>query len=204
MRRFLAAAAVAAALSSFSAPARASLIWQGTFDPDPSGQTSVNLYIGFPMTAPTTKTQLTVRGGTIADIGWESLAYFAIYDWWELPPGSGNFVLMGDSMPGGAGQVSESVDTTPTSSIYRIDTYSYNNCYGSGFHAVGVCAWVFQFGYADLKGVLVNADQPFTLTLSSVPEPSSWAMMLGGSALLGLALRGRRSRARAGVGPAWL
>jgi hypothetical protein len=191
MRRILAAVAVVAAISFTAAAAQAAVIWQESFAPDPSGQTSVNIQVSFPLAAPSTDARLTVNGGTFAQVAWSSLSTYSIYFWWELPQGSGNWVLYQDNTYDlGA----ETITTGPSSSSYHFDANGFYDCYGSGYHAPGMCGAVFAFGYAGVDGALVDASRPFTLTLSTgVPEPSSWAMMLGGFAMLGLALRGRRA-----------
>ena len=193
MKHVLAAAAAVAALSSAALPARASVIWQETLAPDPSGQTNVNIGVGFPMLAPATKALLTVHGGSLADIGWSELANYSIYVWWELPQYSGNWVLEGDNT---YDLGVETIRTTPDTSWFRYDAGGYFTCYGSGFHSPSLCGEVFDNGVAGLDGALVNATRPFTLTLyTAVPEPSAWMMMIAGFGLLGLGLRGRRRHA---------
>jgi len=196
MKRLFTALA-AAVLAGLAAPAAAAVIWQQTFAPDPSGQTSVPpvgfLDVGFPLTAPSTSALLRVQGGTLADVAWSELATYSIYVWEEFPQGSGNWVLTGDSTYDlGA----YSIQTEPTFSSFRFDANNYDACYGADYHAQGViCAQILAFGNAGLEGVLVNASQPFTLTLYAVPEPATWVMMLGGFGLLGLALRARQAAA---------
>ncbi len=188
MRRVLAAATLMTI--AVAAPARSAVIWHATFTPDPSGQTSEGLYLDFPMSAPATQVTLTVQGGTIEDIGWSSNPYYAIYDWYELPPNSGKFFLKEDTLPGGVGNGVETIHTTTTYSTFRYDTNNFDVCYGPGFHGEGVCGSVFQYGLAQLSGVTVDGDGPFELTLSDgVPEPSAWVMLLAGFALLGMSAR---------------
>ena len=185
-------AVVAAALLLGAVPARAGVIWQETFAPDPSGQTTVQIGVEFPLAEPTTKALLTITGGTLADAGWEATPFYTILTWWELPPGSGDWILYADTIPAGVG--TETIRTQPAYSSYRYDTDGYDTCYGAGYHSLAVCGAVFAYGTADISGALVNADRPFTLTLSTgVPEPAAWAAMLAGFAGVGLALRRRRA-----------
>lgn len=195
MRRILAAAAVVAAMSFAAVPARAALLWQETFAPDPSGQTSVPpvgfLDLNFPLAAPSTSAFLTVRGGALALVDWTSGSLYDVYDWEQFGP---DLVLTVDELPD-FGAVT--IDTKPTVSSFRFDANSYFNCDGAGEPVIGICGVVFSSGAGSLEGVLVNATQPFTLAVyTGVPEPSTWAMMLGGFTLLGVALRGRRDGVR--------
>lgn len=169
------------------------LAWQESFTPDSSGQTVVNIGFDFPISAPTTEALLTVQGGDLADVGWSSLPDYAIYNWVELPPDSGNWVLWEDIAP--AGQGIETIHTTATYSSYRFDANSFDNCYGSGFHQLAVCGAVFQYGFVDLGGALVDGDRPFTLSLyTGVPEPSAWAMMLIALSAFGTVVRTGRGK----------
>ena len=91
----------------------------------------------------------------------------------------------------------QTIETEPNFSSYRYDAGGFFTCYGSGYHdPYEICGEVFDFGFAGLDGALVNASQPFTLTLYTVPEPSTWAMMLSGFALLGLGLCAQRCGVR--------
>ena len=70
----------------------------------------------------------------------------------------------------------------PSGNLYTSDTSDIDKITASGTASV----------------YITDGNQPYDVTfgkLSVVPEPSAWAMMLGGGSLLGLTLR-RRSRAR--------
>jgi hypothetical protein len=72
--------------------------------------------------------------------------------------------------------------------------YSSANTYSGG---TGITINLNNFGNPSLGGTLGNAnvgfDRNFDISLSAIPEPQTWALMLGGGALLFLVARVRRS-----------
>jgi hypothetical protein len=90
--------------------------------------------------------------------------------------------------PGGAGRdlgvLLGSFDASPTSPTdFFIIGSGVTETLASTEH---IYALVNDTAYADNSG-------SFTVAVSSAPEPASWALMLGGSGLTGVALRRRRT-----------
>ena len=83
---------------------------------------------------------------------------------------------------------------------YRLDFINYTGDLGSLALAASSSFAPFDFDvvgdsvFLNLQGQTVTATD--SITLATVPEPASWAMMIGGFGLVGGALRRRQSQVR--------
>ncbi len=194
--RLLPAIAAVATLSCVivAAPARAAVLWQETFAPDPSGEISFT-----PLDAPitpmygVTHEYLSITGGTFNSVSWVSWDTYE-EEWWEYDYGYGWNLNGNEYFYAGVGSSRtkpylSTFDYGPAPSFYVCNLLP-------GAYRLGICARGELGGAVLVDQVDVNATHDFTLTLTDtrpavIPEPATWAMLLAGFGLVGLLLRRR-------------
>lgn len=104
----------------------------------------------------------------------------------ELTLDRGTFALLGSVTPAFSA-VASMLGDVQRQRLSFVPAEAFGIDIGSPFAAAGAEDWLI--GFAGMA-----AGERFTLTVSAVPEPSSWALALAGAGVL--ALVGRRRRAR--------
>ena len=97
---------------------------------------------------------------------------------------------------------------TATVGFHRVDGSLIQSFVLGNQPLIAAFGFTRDAGIADIRGVSIwNADvtgiglAQFRFNAASVPEPSTWAMMLGGFAIMGIALRRRRGSAGPTIRP---
>jgi hypothetical protein len=192
-------ALIAAAFFCASRPANATIVWQQTFAPDPSGETVVDTS-GFPgvdLGDPKTSLILQVMGGDLSGIDWFVSGAFQYEEWDFFYPST--YILNGDSLNN---EIVYSVNTDIAKSVLKyFPAGDFNECFGSLFHYTGGYCASKTVGIAAINDVVIDTQTGFTLTLSQdsslpVPEPSAWLMLLAGIGGLGAFVRTHNRRIR--------
>lgn len=182
---------VAASLTLLGgAPATAAILWQQTFDPDPSGLTRVTIH---PNDRTVQSLYLYLDRGTLnsvymfLDIEWQELWWERHGEHWHL---SGNEYFRGI--------YPELHPSRRMAQLIYQEMPSFYTCEREPKVELRVCAQSELDQRLMAGDAIVAGRERFTLTLSNerpaVPEPSTWALMITGFGGVGAMLRGNRRR----------
>lgn len=157
---------------------------------NPPNQTQTSYDLGFTATASTT---------TISFAGNQRPAVEFVYDINVTQSGGAN--LLGSTWtytpapPGGLARTLADGTDVPALEFYGV--YANYDTYSQSFATTVGTEYLLKFDFTNIAGPQRSGALLVTTTalaLPSVPEPSTWAMMLTGLAGLGLTARRRRAR----------